>query len=188
MRLGSEGVRMLQICHTRATVKIDQTEINEDGILVEGVVYLGILYIAADDRKPVNSAKAAIPFSYTVESENIGERDSYDIFPSLEQLSATMTDNDEIEVKMVISLDASIFKSENIQVVTQVREEPLDFEKIETMPGMTGHVIEEGDSIWTLAKKYYASPEDIREVNGLKGDELPVGQPILIMKNMEILK
>lgn len=188
VHLGSEGVRMLQICHTRATVKIDQTEINEDGILVEGVVYLGILYIAADDRKPVNSAKAAIPFSYTVESENIGEGDSYDIFPSLEQLSATMTDNDEIEVKMVISLDASIFKSENIQVVTQVREEPLDFEKIEAMPGMTGHVIEEGDSIWTLAKKYYASPEDIREVNGLKGDELPVGQPILIMKNMEILK
>lgn len=188
VHLGSEGVRMLQICHTRATVKIDQTEINEEGILVEGVVYLGILYIAADDRKPVNSAKAAIPFSYTVEAENMGEGDSYDIFPSLEQLNATMTDNDEIEVKMVISLDASIFKSEEIQIVTQVREEPLDFEKIEAMPGMTGHVIEEGDSIWTLAKKYYASPEDIREVNGLTGDELPVGQPILIMKNMEIFK
>lgn len=188
VHLGGEGVRMLQICHTRATVKIDQTEVNEEGILVEGVVYLGILYIAADDRKPVNSAKAAIPFSYTVEAENIGQGDSYDIFPGLEQLNATMTDNDEIEVKMIISLDASVFKSEKVQVVTQVREEPLDFEKIEAMPGMTGHVVEAGDSIWTLAKKYYASPEDIREVNGLNGDELPVGQPILIMKNMEILK
>ena len=188
VHLGGEGVRMLQICHTRATVKIDQTEVTEEGILVEGVVYLGILYIAADDRKPVNSAKAAVPFSYTVEAENIGQGDSYDIFPGLEQLNATMTDNDEIEVKMIISLDASVFKSEKIQVVTQVREEPLDFEKIEAMPGMTGHVVEAGDSIWTLAKKYYASPEDIREVNGLSGDELPVGQPILIMKNMEILK
>lgn len=39
-----------------------------------------------------------------------------------------------------------------------------------------------------VGKKYYASPEDIREVNELSGDELPVGQPILIMKNMEILK
>ena len=131
---GSEGVRILQICHTKASVKIDQTEVSEEGILVEGVVYLGILYIAADDRKPVNSAKAAVPFSYTVEAENIGPEDSYDIFPSLEQLSATMTDNDEIEVKMIISLDASIFKSTNVQIVTQVREEPLDFEKIEAMP------------------------------------------------------
>ena len=89
---------------------------------------------------------------------------------------------------MIISLDASIFKSTNVQIVTQVREEPLDFEKIEAMPGMTGHVVTEGDSIWTLAKKYYASPEDIREVNELTGDELTVGQPILVMKNMEILK
>ena len=91
-------------------------------------------------------------------------------------------------MKMVISLDASIFKPMELQVVAQVGEEPLDFEKIEAMPGMTGHVVTEGDSIWKLAKAYYASPEDIREVNGLKGDELPVGQPLLIMKNMEILK
>jgi hypothetical protein len=188
VHLGSDGVRMLQICHTRAAVKIDQTEPVEDGILVEGVVYLGILYISADDLKPVNSAKAAVPFSYTVEAEPVGAEDFYDIFPSLEQLSATMTDNDEIEVKMIISLDASIYKTEMLSIVTQVREEPLDFEAIEAMPGMTGHIIEEGDSIWTLAKKYYASPEDIREVNELTGDELIVGQPILIMKNMEILK
>lgn len=183
-----EGGRMLQICHTRANVKIDQTELCDEGILVEGVVYLGILYIAADDRKPVNAAKAAVPFSYTVEAENLGEDAVYDMYSSLEQLSATMTDNDEIEVKMVISLDASIFKPMELQVVAQVGEEPLDFEKIEAMPGMTGHVVTEGDSIWKLAKAYYASPEDIREVNGLKGDELPVGQPLLIMKNMEILK
>ena len=52
-----------------------------------------------------------------------------------------MTDNDEIEVKMIISLDASVFKSEKIQVVTQVREEPLDFEKMEAMPGITGRCV-----------------------------------------------
>ena len=30
--------------------------------------------------------------------------------------------------------------------------------------------------------------EDIKEVNGLDGEELPVGKPILIVKNMEIFK
>lgn len=188
VHLGGEGVRMLQICHTRANVKIDQTEVNEEGILVEGVVYLGILYIAADDSKPVNAAKAAVPFSYTIEVEDIGGDYTYDIYPSLEQMNATMTDKDEIEVKMVIALDAAVFKPMEAMVVSQVREEPLDFEKIEAMPGMTGHVVTEDDSIWKLAKEFYASPEDIREVNGLTGDKLPVGQPILIMKNMEILK
>lgn len=188
VRLGNEGSRMLQVCHTKANVKIDQTELTDEGILVEGVVYLGILYISSDDRKPVNASKAALPFSYTVEAKNISDGCSYDIYPGLEQLNATMTDNDEIEVKMVISLDAAIFEPVKIQVVTQVREEPLDFEKIESMPGMTGHVVTEEDTIWALAKKYYATPEDIREMNEIEGEELPVGKPILIMKNMEILK
>lgn len=188
IHLGNEGIRMLQICHTKASVKIDQTEVKDEGILVEGVVYLGILYISADDRKPVNAAKAAIPFSYVVEVGKFLDGYTYDIYPGLEQLNATMTDNAEVEVKMVISLDASVFETIGIQAVTQVKEEPLDFEKIEAMPGMTGHVVTAEDSIWTLAKKYCATPEDIREINGITGDELPVGQPILIMKNMEIIK
>ena len=40
----------------------------------------------------------------------------------------------------------------------------------------------------TLAKKYYANPEEICEINDLKEDKLPIGQPILITKNMEIFK
>ncbi|MDD6231695.1 SPOCS domain-containing protein [Frisingicoccus sp.] len=188
VRLASENAPMMQICHTHANVKIDQTEMTSEGILVEGVVYIGILYVSSDDRKPVNSSKAVLPFSYTVEAKDISEKDSYDIYPSLEQLNASMTDNNEIEVKMIISLDTSVFKSLEIPVVNDVHEEPLDFEKIEAMPGITGHVVSEGDSIWNLAKRYYASPEDIRELNDLKGDELLAGQPLLIMKNMEILK
>lgn len=99
-----------------------------------------------------------------------------------------MQNSDEIEVKMIISLDAAIFQPISFFAVCQVREEPLDFEKIEEMPSMLGHVVEPEDSLWTLAKRYYASPEDIREMNELTGEELPVGQSILIMKNMEIFQ
>ena len=55
VRLASENAPMMQICHTHANVKIDQTEMTSEGILVEGVVYIGILYVSSDDRKPVNS-------------------------------------------------------------------------------------------------------------------------------------
>lgn len=188
IQMHQEPARVLQICHAHARVKVDQMEIVNEGILVEGVAYLEILYISSDDRKPVNSTKTVLPFSYTIEADEISQGDSYDVVPGVEQLNVTMSDSDEIEVKMVISLDASIFKTVPIQVVCQVQEKPLDFEKIEEMPGVLGHVVMPEDSLWTIAKRYYASPEEIREINGISGDELPVGQPILIMKNMEILK
>lgn len=188
VRLNHGSAHMLQICHARANVKLDQMEIVEEGILVEGVVYLVILYVSSDDRRPVSSAKAVVPFSYTIEADGMSKDDCYDVDAGLEQLTATMTDSNEIEVKMIISLDASIFKNVNVGVVCQITEEPLDFGKIESMPGMVGHIVAPEDTIWALAKKYYASPEDIREVNDIKGDELPVGQSVLIMKNMEIFK
>ena len=110
------------------------------------------------------------------------------MYPSLEQLAVTMADSDEIEVKMMISLDASVFSRSSVDVICQIREESLDYEKLETMPGMIGHMVMPEDTLWTLAKTYYASPDDIREVNGLEGEELTVGKPVLIVKNMEIFK
>ena len=188
VRLKRDLARMLQICHTKADIKIDRTEITNEGIEVEGVVYLMILYISSDDHKPVNSAKAIVPFNYTIESGKISKQNMYSVYPGVEQLNVTMTDSDEIEVKMVVALDASIFQRISLEVVCQVREEALDDQKMEAMPGMVGHVVVPEDSLWALAKKYYANPDDIREINDLTGDSLPVGQPILIVKNMEIFK
>ena len=98
-----------------------------------------------------------------------------------------MSSGNELDVKAVISLDAMIFEEVAANIVSDVQEDALDFEKIENMPGMIGHIVKEGDTIWKLAKCYYASPEDIRAVNGLESDELTPGMPLLIMKNMEIL-
>ena len=188
VRLNPDSVRMLQICHAHANVKIDQMERMDTGILTEGVVDLDILYISSDDRKPVSSTKAVVPFSYTIEADSIESEDVYEVFPSIEQLSAAMTDNDEIEIRMVISLDASVYKNVSADVVCQVREEALDYEKLESMPSMIGHVVMPGDTLWALAKTYFAAPEDIREMNHLNGDELTVGQSVFIVKNMEIFK
>ena len=188
LHLNREAGRMLQLCHARGNVKIDQMEVAGEGIYIEGVVYLVILYISSDDQKPVNSTKMAVPFSYTIEADGISEKEEFDVYPSLEQLAVTMADSDEIEVKMMISLDASVFSRSSVDVICQIREESLDYEKLETMPGMIGHMVMPEDTLWTLAKTYYASPDDIQEVNGLEGEELPVGKPVLIVKNMEIFK
>ena len=73
-------------------------------------------------------------------------------------------------------------------MVCQIREEALDYETLEAMPGIVGHRILPEDTLWSVAKTYYASPEDIKEVNDLEDEMLIVGKSILIVKNMEIFK
>ncbi len=53
--------KILQICHSEGTVKIDSMEVVEKGISVEGIVQLRILYIISDDDMPFYSMETAIP-------------------------------------------------------------------------------------------------------------------------------
>lgn len=181
------GGKMLQICHAKGTVKLDQAVMTDRGIEAEGVVYLRLLYISDDDRRPVNAAKAALPFSCTIETGEGNKNGPFEVYPSIEQMSVSMSSGDELDVKAVLSLDTFVYTSVSARIITDVKEEALDLEKIGKMPGMVGYITKEGDTLWKLAKCFFASPEDIREINGLESDELTPGTPLLIMKNMDIL-
>ncbi len=58
--------KILQICHSQGHVKIDRSQIVEDGIQVDGVVYMKVLYIVGNDDMPFYSMEAMIPFSHIV--------------------------------------------------------------------------------------------------------------------------
>lgn len=61
-------------------------------------------------------------------------------------------------------------------------------EDIEGRPGIVGYIVKEGEDLFDLAKRYGTTEESIREVNGLKDEELKAGERILIFReNMSIL-
>ena len=67
--------------------------------------------------------------------------------------------------------------------------EEADPMELSNRPGLVGYVIREGDDLWGLAKRYHATVEGIRRLNGLEEDT-PVkpGEKLLIFKeNMSIL-
>ena len=47
---------------------------------------------------------------------------------------------------------------------------------------MVIYFVKPGDSLWSVAKRFYASVSLIRQVNELQTDELVVGQRLIIPK------
>ena len=47
------------------------------------------------------------------------------------------------------------------------------------------HKVKRGDNLSTLAKKYNTSTENIRSLNGLKGDSIKINQELIIPKNIK---
>lgn len=67
----SQG-KVLQLCHSCGRVKIDKTRITEEGIQVEGIVILKLLYIIGNDEMPFYSMEAMLPFTHVIDAKGVG--------------------------------------------------------------------------------------------------------------------
>jgi hypothetical protein len=146
-----------------------------------------MLYVCSDDKMPFRQKKEVFPFSYLAQAEGILENSVYQIRPEIEQLSGIMTDSEEVEIKATIVIDLLILEQKKEHLLTNIEVAPLPLEKMEQMPGIIGYIVKPEDSLWSIAKKFYASVNLMKEINGLQTDELKSGQRLVIVKAAEEL-
>lgn len=185
VRIEYNQAKILQICHSHGEVKIDDIAIVENGIQVEGVVNVEILYVTSDDSMPFYSMISMVPFNHTIEAKGINNDSIYYMQTDLEQLSTTMIDSGEIEVKVTINLNALVVQKQSEDIIIQIDEEELDLMKLQELPGMVGYVVQANDSLWDIAKQFYTTIEQIKTINDLTSDEIRAGDRLIIMKSVE---
>ena len=178
---------MLQICHSQGEVKIDDTSVTENGIKVEGAVFITILYITSDDTLPYALMEGAVPFQHIKEVPEIDKDCRFTLQSELEQLSTTMIDSEELEVKVCVNLNAMVIRVHKEQCIIDVEEHDLDMKKLQELPGIVGYIVQADDNLWSIAKQYYTTPERIRELNEIEEDEVSPGTCLLVMKAVENL-
>jgi hypothetical protein len=176
--------RILQICHSVGEVKIDEIIPLEDAVSVEGVIDISILYITADDSVPFNVVKGVIPFNHIIEANGMDISSVYNVKANLDQLTSTMIDSEEIEVKAIINLNAIVLNRVTEDIITEVNESPIEYSKLEVLPGIVGYIVKSDDTLWKLAKKYYTTVDKIKETNEMSSDYIKVGDSLLIVKNV----
>lgn len=180
---GGQG-KILQVCHSSGDIRVDQAKIVENGIRVEGIILVRVLYIITDDAMPFYSMEEAIPFSHLIEAAGIDQDCVYYLRTDLEQLSTNMADSSQLEVKAVMNLNALVMRQKRQQVIVGITEAALDRKKIQELPGIVCYVVQPEDTLWDVAKRFYTSLDQIRELNQLEADELTPGEPILVVKNV----
>ena len=179
---------ILQICHSSARIQIEDTQVQEKGVMVEGILHVNFLYVKPDDVIPFEVWQGMIPFSYLLESHETDKNMCYDILGTVEQLSIGLLGNDEIEVKAVLAIRSFIKMTVDIQDITDISYASVNLTEQEKAPGIIGYIVKDGDDLWGLAKKYNTTMESIMEINSLEQMNLKNGQKILIFKeNMSIL-
>ena len=174
--------KVLQICQTDARVKVDRSSMTPEGVKVEGVVYVQILYIAADDQIPVNVIRGVIPFEHLVEVGALGERCVQEVAATLGEVNSSMPDSEHMEVKIELVFNTLIFEHHTMNLITDIEETPRDYQNEDSMPSMVGYIVRPGDTLWQLAKQYATTCERVMQINDLENEELMPGQKLLIMR------
>lgn len=176
--------RILQICHSEGMVRIDETEVKEDGLSVDGVLEVSLLYLTADDAQPVQAMVEMIPFHYLVEARGIDDQTLTQLVPGLEQLSAVMMGGGTVEVKATISLDLLALQPVCEPVILSASESPMDLKKLQELPGIVGYIVQPEDTLWKIAKKFHTTIDTIMVTNGLNDSVVKAGERILLVKEM----
>ena len=155
---------ILQICHCKGKIQMETVKAETDGVHIDGVLHLQFLYVREDDQTPFGVWNGMVPFSYLLENGG-GEPDMEDMDCTVEQLSVNLMGSGEVEVKAVLAFNCFQKEPVQIQNIESAEFRPMDTEELESRPGIVGYFVQQGDTLWNLAKKYNTTVENIKEVN-----------------------
>ena len=177
--------QILQICNASGKVKLDEKNIVENGILAEGILELHLLYITEDDQRPMGVLKGVVPFSHLVEIKGIMPNSSYDIRASIDQLNTLMVSGNEVEIKASVNLDVIAFHVTEEKIIVDVENKGSLSEKLQKLPSIVGYIVEEGDTLWTIAKNFFTTVDKIMELNALESERIKRGDKLLLIKEVK---
>jgi len=102
LHIRQDDYSVLQICHTDGKTVIEETRITPEGLIIEGIILVQILYITNDDRIPICRAKGGVPFIHRIEAPGLDESCVYSLKGSVERITAVMADSQNAEIRAAV--------------------------------------------------------------------------------------
>lgn len=184
MDLGRIG-KILQICHSSGTVKLDAVEPGKEILSIDGAFEVELLCLTDDDQRPIQSVTELFPFHYEADAPGIHPDSIWYLDSSTEQLTAVMTGGNLAEIKAVVNLDVLILQPVSCPVIERVQVDEADRRKLRELPGIVGYLVQEGDTLWEIAKRFHTTPENVIEENALNGEEIKAGDCLILVKEID---
>jgi hypothetical protein len=179
---------LMQIIGCTAKAQADSVTAQEDGLAVEGVMLVDIMYVTTLDSAPLCSIREAVPFSHKIALGDGNEGADIQLDISVENVSAVMAGNGEVSVKGSIAVDVICFASNTITAVTKCDNATFNQEEYLKYPCIVGFIANGNDNLWTIAKNNHTTVDIIRQENKNLPENcdeeyvVPAREKLLLMK------
>lgn len=165
------------ICASGCPLITDKT-VEDDKVKLEGVVKVSVMYKTADEDCKVDMCYGEIPFTAVLDLKGTKADMVALCKVHLENLDATIEAN-TIGVRATLSILAKVCYKVNKEWIVDIQEGTE--EKECKKASVTIYVVNIGDTLWDLAKKYNTTMDSLIKINELEGPEaLTEGKKIII--------
>jgi LysM repeat protein len=159
-------------------VCITDKKLVEDKVILDGVLNVDVLYRTTDEEKYVYTVNEEIPFSCSVEvpgckidMQCIGKA-------SLENIEASI-EADTIAIKAVVEVYSRVNYITHKEFLVDMTS--VEGELPKKKASLIIYVVQNGDTLWKIAKKYASTVEDLVKLNDIEDQEVvKVGNKLII--------
>lgn len=157
------------------TVQIAKSIAEDEGVRVDGIVVVSVLY---DGEDGLDSVRAEVPFSVLLNGVFDGEVIARAIVGSVE---AKLKRDGEISFDITLLISVHEYAISKFEFITAVE---LGENKEVNDSGLSMYIANEGDMLWDACKALTATPDKILEQNPSLVEPLAEGERILFFRSL----
>lgn len=170
--------KISEIVMSSGRVCITDKRIVEDKVVVEGVLNVDVMYKTRDENNYICSSSEEIPFTCPVEIEGCKIQMQSIAKAFLESVEASI-EAGNIAIKAVVQVYARVnyIMPKEFLVDISLVEGEIPKKK----SSVTIYVVQNGDTLWKIAKNYFTTVDNLVKVNNIENvDDIKLGSKLII--------
>ena len=143
---------------------------------------MNVNYIFLNNNGNVNSKIQKIPFE--IDDENILQDENANVDSRLKVLNKNIDVKSNGDISFIVDMEAISEFSENtiINIIDNIEVQDLP-KDTNDYNSLVIYIVQEGDTLWKIAKKFRSTVEDIAKINEIENpNQIQAGQKIYIPK------
>lgn len=151
----------------------------------EGSINIDFLF-ESNVTKRLELRSQSFDFSHSVKLENLDNRGNIDTDFEISNIDYKLGQSGEQEFNIEINLIANNYSMIRANLISDVKFEKTKSNKRKS--SLIIYFVKEGDTLWSIAKKFRTTIEEIVEVNGIENtDKLEIGEQLFIPRHVSKL-
>ncbi|HAR87026.1 MULTISPECIES: SPOCS domain-containing protein [unclassified Clostridium] len=174
----NDDLKPIKVIMTTGNVSITDKNIKNDKIEIEGLLKVDVLYSTEDEEQYLVTVEDEIPFSCKVDIAGTNPNMQANANISLEMIEGSL-EAGNVSIRAIVKVHCKAYY--NIKNKFVVNMAINDGEVPEKKASIIIYVVQPEDTLWSIAKKYLTTVDEIMNINELaEGEEVKPSQKLII--------